>query len=75
MQWCVEDLNLSAPIGEGMFGIVYKAMLDVQAVAVKALKCQTLTKEVATQFRNEVDVMRCVLWFVCLCWRTPPCSK
>jgi serine/threonine protein kinase len=52
------SLNIEHEVGSGGFGIVYKAELNLQAVAVKLLPKMLYTKPALQSFRNEVQVMQ-----------------
>jgi len=52
-----EELTLGAKLGEGAFGIVYKAKWRGTAVAVKELKYQNLNEEVLEEFRKEISIL------------------
>jgi len=52
-----EELTLGKKLGEGAFGIVYKAKWRGIAVAVKELKYQNLNDEVLEEFRKEISIL------------------
>jgi serine/threonine protein kinase len=52
-----KELEIGAKLGEGTFGVVYRAKWRGMTVAVKELKAQAVTKEVINDFKKEIGIL------------------